>query len=166
MEHEDTRSPLRMICSGGQTGVDRGALDAALELGFPCGGWCPEQRIAEDGPIPARYPLKELPGGGYVQRTRKNVEDSDATLILYFGQLSGGTELTREFCVAHGKPHLLIDALQLAVEPAIASAGRFIQQHQVAVLNIAGPRGSAQPQGQAFARQVVAGLIREIQKHR
>ena len=74
--------PLRVVC-GGQTGVDRGALDAALDLGIPCGGWCPQGRQAEDGIIPARYPLTELSGAGYDQRTRKNVEDSDTESVQF-----------------------------------------------------------------------------------
>lgn len=73
---------LEKIVSGGQTGVDRGALDASLKSNFPCGGWCPGDRSAEDGTIPERYPLTPLPGGGFRQRTRQNVADSDGTLIL------------------------------------------------------------------------------------
>ncbi|MDH3584808.1 MAG: putative molybdenum carrier protein, partial [Phycisphaerae bacterium] len=73
------------IVSGGQTGADRAALDAALACGQPCGGWCPQDRAAEDGPIDPRYPLKELPGGGYRQRTHRNVIDSDGTVVLSFG---------------------------------------------------------------------------------
>jgi hypothetical protein len=80
-----TTSTLEKIISGGQTGVDRGALDAALEASFPCGGWCPKGRKAEDGPIPARYPLKEMDGPAYRLRTERNVRDSDGTLILFFG---------------------------------------------------------------------------------
>ena len=76
---------LKKIVSGGQTGVDRGALDAALEASFPCGGWCPKGRKAEDGAIPARYPLTEMPGPTYRARTRRNVTDSDGTLNLFFG---------------------------------------------------------------------------------
>src|SRR6516162_4541079 len=86
------------VVSGGQTGVDRGALDAALGLGVPCGGWCPDGRRAEDGVIPARYPVTELRGAGYEERTHKNVEDSDGTLIITFGQVSGGTARTLEVC--------------------------------------------------------------------
>ena len=70
------------IVSGGQTGVDRAALDAALALGMRCGGWCPAGRWAEDGPIDPRYPLRETPSGDPAQRTEWNVRDSDATLIL------------------------------------------------------------------------------------
>ena len=84
------------IISGGQTGVDRGALDAALAMGTPCGGWCPEGRMADDGIIADKYPLQELAGAGYRQRTRQNVADSDATLIIYFDFIAPkrGTELT------------------------------------------------------------------------
>src|SRR5678815_754424 len=86
------------IISGGQTGVDRAALDVALSLGLDCGGWCPEGRLAEDGTIPARYPVRELPGGGFVQRTAQNVTDSDGTLIIHHGDLRGGTRETARLC--------------------------------------------------------------------
>ncbi|CAG1012336.1 hypothetical protein BURK2_04495 [Burkholderiales bacterium] len=75
------------IISGGQTGVDRAALDAAIKCGAPCGGWCPDGRLAEDGPIPGRYPLQELKGGGHLERTRQNVADSAGTAIFHFGLL-------------------------------------------------------------------------------
>jgi len=81
---------LARIVSGGQTGVGRGALDAALAATFPCGGWCPEGRMAEDGAISPHCLLTELPGAEYKQRTKRNVMDSDGTLVIYFGELSGG----------------------------------------------------------------------------
>jgi hypothetical protein len=96
------------LISGGQTGVDRAALDVALELGISCGGWCPLGRKAEDGPVPEHYPLSETPLGGYSQRTRWNVRDSDGTLILSWGTPTGGTLLTQEVCRSTGKPHLVI----------------------------------------------------------
>jgi hypothetical protein len=89
--------PMLKILSGGQTGVDRGALNAALEQGAPCGGWCPEGRLAEDGMIPDRYPVQELKAGGYRQRTLQNILDGDGTLIIYFGRPSGGVEETLYF---------------------------------------------------------------------
>ena len=79
---------VRQIISGGQTGVDRAALDVALDAGLPCGGWCPRGRRAEDGPIVAQYPLMETDSPDYQMRTRRNVEDADATLILTLGPLA------------------------------------------------------------------------------
>src|SRR5438876_4889366 len=84
------------IVSGGQTGVDRAALDVALELGIPCGGWCPKGRRAEDGRIPLRYPLEETTLNIYPQRTEWNVRDSDGTLVLTTGRPEGGSALTNE----------------------------------------------------------------------
>jgi hypothetical protein len=100
------------IVSGGQTGVDRGALDAALAVGFACGGWCPGDRAAEDGVIPEKYRLMPLPNGGYRERTRLNVVDSDGTAILYYEALSGGTRLTRNLCALLKRPYILINAQQ------------------------------------------------------
>src|SRR5947209_17179443 len=100
---------LKKVVSGGQTGVDRAALDAALELGVPCGGWCPRGRRAEDGPIPERYPLRETSWDGYPQRTEWNVRDSDGTLILTRGEPDRGTALTARLANTQNKPCLVID---------------------------------------------------------
>mgnify|MGYP006174065873 CR=1 FL=1 len=86
--------PLARIISGGQTGVDRAALDAAMAAQYPVGGWCPQGRRAEDGPIPRDYPLRETPSAEYAQRTLWNVRDSDATLVLTPGPITGGTRWT------------------------------------------------------------------------
>jgi hypothetical protein len=151
---------LIKIVSGGQTGVDRGALDAALEAGFPCGGWVPGDRRAEDGVIPDRYPLMALPKGGYRQRTRLNVVDSDGTAILYVEALSGGTRLTRNLCALLKRPYILIDARKI-VEPAAAAAEivKFVEEKQVRTLNVAGPRASGWAEGYGFAIAVVSGVI-------
>ncbi len=151
---------LIKIVSGGQTGVDRGALDAALTVGFPCGGWCPQDRAAEDGPIPDKYPLVPLPHGGYRQRTRLNVVDSDGTAILYVEALSGGTRLTRNLCALLKRPYVLIDARRI-VEPAAAAEKilQFVDENQIRTLNVAGPRASGWPDGYGFAIAVVSGVI-------
>lgn len=131
---------LTKIVSGGQTGVDRGALDAALAVGFPCGGWCPADRSAEDGPIPSSYPLTPLTAGGYRERTVRNVLDSDGTLILYFGVLNGGTEQTMLHCVRRHKAYQLIDGQVVDAPSAAEIAAAFVRRCGVAVLNVAGPR--------------------------
>lgn len=150
---------LERIVSGGQTGVDRGALDAALALGFACGGWCPASRLAEDGPIPERYPVVELAGADYRARTRQNVQDSDGTLILAFGAPGGGTLETLRDCLRFGKPHLVVDA---SVVPARSAAGRallFVQENAIRVLNVAGPRESGWQGARAYAEAAVRGLL-------
>jgi hypothetical protein len=152
---------LIKIVSGGQTGVDRGALDAALAAKFPCGGWCPADRRAEDGAIPGRYPLTPLPGGGYRERTRQNVIDSDGTAIVFYESLAGGTLLTRNLCAHVKKPFIVLDAMQNTESAAAAAIARFADQNQIGVLNVAGPRLSGWAQGQAFAERVVAEVINQ-----
>ena len=98
------------IISGGQTGVDRAALDAALSLGVRLGGWCPADRRDESGIIPPYFPVQELPGGGYMERTVRNVLDADGTVIFHSGSLQDGTMATAESCREQNKPFLLIDA--------------------------------------------------------
>jgi hypothetical protein len=150
---------LAKIVSGGQTGVDRGALDAAIDAGFGCGGWCPQGRLAEDGRIPDCYLMAELAGAGYEKRTLRNVLDSDGTAILYFGTLEGGTLQTREYCISHGKPVELVDATRASPEVAAARIGGFIRKHEIAVLNVAGPRASKQPAAHDYARATVSLVI-------
>lgn len=147
------------IISGGQTGVDRAGLDAALEAGVEVGGWCPAGRMAEDGVIAERYPVTVLAGAGYPERTKQNVLDSDGTLIIYFGFPSGGTEKTLSFCIQAGKPYLLVDGEELPVERAAAKAAGFVERLGISTLNVAGPRASGEPRAYPYARAVVAGLL-------
>jgi hypothetical protein len=152
---------IARLVSGGQTGVDRAALDAALELAIPCGGWCPRGRKAEDGRIAGRYPLAETPSPGYSQRTRRNVRDSDGSLILSWGELTGGTRLTADECRKAGKPHLVID---LAGEADMAEAVRAARGWVAAnvaggVLNVAGPRASQAPGVYGRARRFLLALL-------
>jgi hypothetical protein len=149
------------IISGGQTGVDRGALDAALQTGTACGGWCPAGRIAEDGVIDPRYPLTPLEVRDYAARTRRNVEDSDATLILYFAVPEGGTALTLACCRRLGRPCLLIDATRTGEQAAVSEILEFVHSRHITRLNVAGPRASKQPAAYHYARAVIGRLLDE-----
>lgn len=132
----------RKIVSGGQTGVDRAALDVALELGVPCGGWCPKGRRAEDGVIDPRYPLQEAESPEYPVRTERNVKDSDATLILNQGLLTGGTALTLKLAKINKKPYWVVDLSKME-DPVLVK--KWILHGKVNVLNVAGPPESNRP---------------------
>ena len=147
---------VRQIISGGQTGVDRGALDAAISLGIAHGGWCPAGRLAEDGPIADVYHLMETLSPDYAVRTEQNVVDADATLILCRGEISGGTGLTQQLVQQHDKPCLTVD---LGMQPDVADVSRWLAKHKVAVLNVAGPRESASPGIGAMAHKFVRQLF-------
>lgn len=149
---------LRKIISGGQTGADRAALDAAIENEFPIGGSCPAGRRAEDGPIDTRYMLTEI-GGGYQARTKQNVEDSDGTAVFYHCYLQGGTEQTLAFCIREGKPYKLIDIDLVSVNVAAKKVLSFIGDYNIQVLNVAGPRQSSCPAIYDFVRNTVNVVI-------
>ena len=147
------------IVSGAQTGVDRAALDAALACGIDCGGWCPQGRLAEDGAIDARYPVVELAGGGYLERTERNVRDSDATVIIHFGSLTGGTRATHDFCLVNDKPCLLLDGSRIDAAEAAARIAEFECSLTPRELNFAGPRASGAPQAYAFTLEAVRKFL-------
>jgi len=140
-----SRPVIRKIVSGGQTGVDRAALDAAIALNIPCGGWCPQGRLAEDGPIDAKYPLMETPSADYAQRTEWNVRDSDGTLILTVGEPTGGTAFTLHMAEKHGKPIHIVRLDARATDEPIQGILDWLNANQVSALNIAGPRESTSP---------------------
>ena len=147
--------PLRIV-SGGQTGVDRAALDAAIELAIAHGGWCPRGRLAEDGRIPAYYELRETNSADYSRRTEQNVIDSDATLILHRGPLRGGTLLTRELAARHEKPFLTVD---LTNPLPAENVDQWLRDHEVKTLNVAGPRESQSMGIGSLAREYLVGLF-------
>ena len=133
------------IISGGQSGVDRAALDVAIKLGIPHGGWVPKGRLTEDGPLPGSYALRETPTAAYAERTEKNVVDSDGTLIISRGELTGGSEYTREMALKHGRPWLHIDLKRTAAFRSAIAVTEWLSANDIRVLNVAGPRASKDP---------------------
>ena len=158
--------PELKVVSGGQTGVDEGALAVALEAGTACGGWCPEGRMSEDGAIPAKYPVVELAGAGYRERTLRNVLDSGGTAIIYNAILEGGTRLTQTYCEAHGRPFVLIDAANLGSCEAVAALVNFATGNDVRVLNVAGPRASKWPQAFGVTKALVTSALERMAEAR
>jgi len=137
---------VRMIISGGQTGVDRAALDVAMRLGKPHGGWIPKGRLTEEGPLPSHYQLEEMPTDAYEARTEKNVLESDGTLLISRGRPTGGTDYTRKMALKHGKQLLHIDlALGQRASDAASIIASWIEMNRIETLNVAGPRASNDP---------------------
>ena len=147
------------IISGGQTGVDRAALDVALKHGIESGGWCPTGRVDEIGRIPDRYPVEQLEDGGFIERTLQNVKDSDGTVIIYPGKLSGGTEQTLHFCVEQRRPHELIDPSNVSTQKAAQLIADFVRENKIDILNVAGPRASEWPEGYDYASRVMSAFL-------
>jgi hypothetical protein len=136
---------IKKIISGGQTGADQAAIDIAIKLGIPYGGWLPRGRKTEKGPLPDKYQLQELRDSSYSKRTEKNVIASDGTLIISHGKLTGGSELTRKTADKNDRPCLHIDLDKTIAFKAGQQIKSWIETHKIEVLNIAGPRESNDP---------------------
>lgn len=146
--------------SGGQTGADRAALDAASEFGIETGGWVPGGRRAEDGTIPERYStLRETDTPDYAVRTELNVRDSDCTLIVSRGALEGGSLLTLQIAERLGKPALHIDLSESSVDDAARVFRSWLAANECAVLNVAGPRASSDPEIYGLVRRLLARAL-------
>lgn len=133
---------IEKIVSGGQTGVDQAALDAAIKLGIPYGGWIPKGRKTENGPLPEKYNMKEMPTSPYSHRTEQNVIDADGTLIISRGSLTDGSEYTRKMAMKHSRLWLHLDISRRTKFHAATSIVSWIAENSIRILNVAGPRAS------------------------
>ena len=161
----DTRSTaqaaIRRVVSGGQTGADRAALDAAGDLDIETGGWVPRGRWAEDGGVPDCYPnMAETESADPAQRTEYNVRDSDGTVVFSRGDVSGGTKLTIEMAGKLRKPMLHLDLATQSVETAAGRLLEWTATEGIEVLNVAGPRESEDPAIHAAVRSVLGIALR------
>ncbi|HCG6311400.1 TPA: hypothetical protein NJ173_004541 [Vibrio parahaemolyticus] len=149
---------MEKIISGGQSGADIAALDAAIKCGVPIGGYCPKNRESEVSIDFESYPLIEI-NGGYRQRTKENIKASEATVIFYNSEIVGGTELTLYFCIKSKTPYKLIDMSVISVANAANSINGFILKHKVKVLNVAGPSASRQPDIYSFVYSSMLAVL-------
>ena len=160
---------LSKVISGGQTGVDRAALEVALFLEIPHGGWCPKGRRAEDGPIPETFDLTETASFNYAIRTEKNVVESDGTLILFRKIITRGTGLTVKFAKRHQRPYLCIDLAEIpdsdedATEAASQEILNWLIKENINVLNVAGPRESTTPGINSQSHSLLLNTFADIQ---
>jgi hypothetical protein len=136
---------IKKIVSGGQTGADQAALDTAIKLDIPHGGWLPKGRLTEAGPLPGKYQLKEMASSSYSKRTEQNVIDSDGTLIFSHGELTGGSKLTQEFAEKHFRPFLHVDLNKTISFDAARDINSWVRKNSIETLNVAGPRASSDP---------------------
>jgi len=143
------------IVSGGQTGVDRAALDAAIKHGIECGGWCPAGRLDELGRIPDRYLLKEMEEGSFADRTLANVRDSQATVAIYHVDLGGGTKYAIECCIELDRPYQLIDAAKMSAGSAADVIVDLVREFRIDILEVGGPRQSEWAGGYEYALEVM-----------
>ncbi|MEW5908511.1 MAG: putative molybdenum carrier protein [Thermodesulfobacteriota bacterium] len=136
---------IKKIISGGQTGADQAALDVAIKLDIPHGGWVPKGRLTENGPLNPKYRVEEMITNGYNERTEQNVIDSDGTLIISHGKLFGGSAYTRDMALRHERPWLHVDLNKIAKFQAALKINAWIEENRIEILNVAGPRKSKDP---------------------
>jgi len=148
------------IVSGGQTGAERAALDAALELGLACGGWCPKGRISEEGAIPEIYPLQEKDSSSYIARIDANVKDSDGTMVFAFGDQAGGTDLTIKSARKRKKPLFLFDLQEDPSNSGLDAVWEWGRRRKISTLNVTGPRESQVQGSHAVVKDVMLTLLR------
>ncbi len=146
------------IISGGQTGADQAALDAAIALDIPHGGWLPKGRKTEQGPLPLRYDLWESGSSRYRDRTEKNILAADGTLIFSFGPLTGGSALTEALAIRHDRPFLHVDFELIEREQAAALVEHWLRDRRIAVVNVAGPRASNEPRIYQAVYSLLTGI--------
>lgn len=157
---------IEKIVSGGQTGADRGGLDAAIYAGLPHGGWCPKGRRAEDGVIPVKYQLHEMLYRDYLKRTEANVVDSDFTVIFGYGRPARGSKHTIGFCEGHNRPYLYIDFAVHQEEAAIAYIVAWLNaldgDGAACVINVAGSRESGHRGIHEKVLRVMVNVLHDI----
>jgi hypothetical protein len=160
----EATAKVETIISGGQTGADQGALDAAIALGIPHGGWVPKGRLTEAGTLPDKYHLKEMTSASYPKRTEKNILESNGTLILTYGRLTGGSALTAKLAKTHQRPCLHIDLGALSINEAAERVRQWLASNLIETLNVAGSRASRAPNIHQATVEVLMLALSDLRK--
>jgi hypothetical protein len=155
---------IKKVVSGGQTGADQAALDIAIKLGVPYGGWIPRGRKTEAGPLPETYKLQEMPDENYASRTRQNVIDSSGTLIISHGELTGGSEYTMELAIANHRPWLHIDMSAAQPGAAAKSIKKWVKSNKISILNVAGSCASRDPEIYQATSEIMEAVLSKTKK--
>jgi hypothetical protein len=150
---------IRKIISGGQIGADQAALDVAIKLGFPHGGWIQKGRKTQSGILPAKYQLKELPTAGYKRRIEQNVIDSDGTVIISHGEPTGGAEYSRKMADKHRRPCLHVDLKESSTFVIASKINTWVLENNIEVLNVTGSRASEDSTIYKDTMDIVEGSI-------
>jgi hypothetical protein len=151
---------LKKVISGGQTGADQAGLDVALKLGIPHGGWIPKGRMTEEGPLPERYDLQEMPTESYPKRTEQNILGADGTLIVSHGKLTGGSKLTIDLAQKHCRPFLHLDLRSMSMSYAGRMLSSWLTDNGIKTLNVAGSRGSKDPEIYGATLKLLEGTLK------
>lgn len=155
---------IERVISGGQTGADQGGLDGALRFWSDSdriGGWCPAGRRSEDGPIPAKYPLQETEDWSYPERTKKNVADSDGTVVFTSGEPTGGSKLTLDLA-SERRAFIHIDLTFMSKDDAVEMIADWAEATDIKILNVAGSRESSHPGIQEWVADVIEKVLQEV----
>jgi hypothetical protein len=147
------------IISGGQTGADRAALNWAIKHGIPHCGWCPKDRLAEDGEIPPWYHLEETPSGESLQPDSCNVRDSDGAVIFTIrSEMVNGCEHAADLAQQHGKPWLHLSE-EAEGPDAATRLKRFIEANNIQALHVTGSCASKEPLVPDFVAEVLSTAL-------
>ncbi len=146
---------IKKVISGGQTGADKAALDVAIELGIQHGGWIPKGRMVEDGRLTDKYKLQETKNIGYSQCTELNILESDGTLILTHGKLTGGSVLIQQISKKHNRPCLHIDLNEINEPKAVQIISTWIEARKMKTMNVTGPRVGKDPEIYEAAKRIL-----------
>lgn len=150
---------IKKIISGGQIGADQAALDMAIKYNIPHGGWIQKGRKTEGGILAEKYKLKEMADAGFKERIEKNTVDSDGTLIISHGNLTGGSDYSREIAKQHKRPFFHVNLKEISVFQAVSIINSWIIQNNIEVLNVTGSRTSEDTMIYKDSMSIVEGVI-------